>query len=184
MRRPAPASWFAALSLTSRLAIATSCRERPPLPATKDSLLILVPALPEAFDPFADSVGSGDIVYFNVFEPLLRSSPTGELEAVLAQSWDASKPGELSVRLKPNLRFHDGTPVGAKEVAASLEAARTSGSSVAVRLADVAEVRPGEGDTVLLRAASGASLTPQVLADVPIVKPAPGGIPGGTGAYR
>jgi peptide/nickel transport system substrate-binding protein len=166
------------------LSLLGACRPHQPEPSPPDRLVALVPALPESLDPFQDTAGAGDLVFFNAYEPLMAFAPSGALEAVLAESWSSSGGGELTVRLKPNLRFQDGTPLEATHVAASLDAARKAGSRFAARLADVAEVRAGDRGAVVLRAVAGGALRPESLADIPIVKLVPGGIPGGTGPYR
>jgi peptide/nickel transport system substrate-binding protein len=183
MRRPGAASSAVALLGLGALALLGGCRRATP-PAAPSGLLVLVPEFPDVFDPFESDSRSGDLLYFNVFEPLVRLTPSGSLEPVLARSWDDSRPEELSLELRPDTRFHDGTPLAAGQVAASLEAARRSGGSLAPRLADVAEAR-AEGDRVVLRGVPGATLTIRCVADVPILKPGPtGGLPSGTGPYR
>jgi peptide/nickel transport system substrate-binding protein len=173
----------AALLTLAVLATTPACRPRPSdgLPS---ALTVLVPALPVAIDPFQDLPSAGDIIFCNVFQPLLRLGPLGVLEPVLAESW-ASKPGELTVQLKAGIRLHDGSLLDASQVVASLDAARQPGSRFAVRFANVTEVRANGSRSVLLGAAGGAVLAPQLLADVPIRGPRPAnGLPPGSGPYR
>src|SRR5512134_1359531 len=108
MQRAGPTFGGVAILGLGALALFGACRPHRPEPRPPDSLAILVPALPESLDPFQDTAAAGELVFFNAFEPLLRSSPSGEPEPALAASWDASRAGELSVRLKPGLKFHDG----------------------------------------------------------------------------
>lgn len=180
-------SWGAALLGAGALAVIViqGCRPRTPEAGPHSALVVLVPALPDVLDPFRDSAGAGDVVFVNVFEPLVRFTPSGAVEPALAGSWDASRPGELTLELRPGVRFHDGTPLEAAQAVASLEAARKPGSPFAALLADVSEVRASGRGGVLVKAVAGATLTPQALADIPIVKPALGGaLPSGTGPYR
>src|SRR5262245_14411792 len=128
-----------------------ACRQPPPKP-TNDSLVVLLPAMPESLDPLQDGPPATDVWAVNVFEPLLRSTQTGAPAPVLASSWEGAGTGELKLTLAPGVRFHDGTPMAAAEVVSSLEAARrATGSPFARRLADVAEIR-AEGSAVVLRA--------------------------------
>jgi ABC-type transport system substrate-binding protein len=181
-----PSLGHALLGLGAALALlGGGCRPTPPqADAAPSTLVILVPSLPDALDPYQASAASDDVIAFNSFEPLVAFNPVGTLDPVLAQSWDASRAGELTVRLKPNLRFHDGSPLDAAAVVACLEAARKPGSPFAARLLDRAELRAGDKDTLTLRASPGGFVSPYALADIPIVKQASGGIPGGTGPYR
>ena len=185
MRRLPRARRAVVLLGAGALALLGGCRPRAPEATPVQALIVLVPALPDVLDPFQESAGTGDVVFFNVFEPLLRSTPSGAVEPALARSWDASRPGALTLQLKPGVRFHDGTPLEAAHVVASLEAARKPGSPFAARLADVSHVRASGRDAVVLEAVTGAALTPQAVADIPVVKPAPGAdLPSGTGPYR
>lgn len=167
------------------LALFGGCRQRAPEPPPVPPLVVLVKSLPDVLDPFQESAGSAEIVFFNVFEPLLRSTPSGTVEPALARSWDASRAGALTLQLAPGARFQDGTPLEAAHVVASLEAARKPGSPFAARLADVAQIRAIGADSLVLETRAGLGLRPETVADIPILKLAPGAaLPSGTGPYR
>jgi len=89
-------------------------------------------ALPGAFggwgiarqDLFARVAGSG-----TVFETLTEITASGELVGELAQGWQAQAAGAVwTIALRPDARFHDGNPVTAEDVAASLLRHRDAGS--------------------------------------------------------
>ncbi len=99
----------------------------------------------------------------------------------LCQSYTVSEDGlTWTFRLKPGIRFSDGTPLAAGHAAASLNLARTS-PLYASRLAGVRSVRAvKDGIEVALTSPDGA--LPSLL-DVPIVLEREGTWPLGTGRY-
>ncbi|HEX3277353.1 MAG TPA: ABC transporter substrate-binding protein [Thermoleophilaceae bacterium] len=59
---------------------------------------------------------------FQLYEPLAIRNPNYELEMVLAESIEAGKrPDVWTVRLKPDITFHDGKPVSADDVLFTLQ---------------------------------------------------------------
>jgi peptide/nickel transport system substrate-binding protein len=59
---------------------------------------------------------------FQLYEPLAIRNPSYELEMVLAESIEAGKrPDIWTIRLKPDITFHDGKPVTADDVLFSLQ---------------------------------------------------------------
>jgi peptide/nickel transport system substrate-binding protein len=95
-----------------------------PTLALQDGGKTLVVAIPQAtvqLDPaIAGSNGYGDIlpVADNITEGLTRFKPgTVEIEPALAESWDVSEDGlQYVFHIRPNVSFHDGTPLDAKAV--------------------------------------------------------------------
>ena len=63
----------------------------------------------------------------NLYEQLLRINPPGASEKftpLLAESWDSNEDGTVwTFHLRPNVTFHDGEPMNAEAVKASIEAA-------------------------------------------------------------
>jgi len=82
---------------------------------------------PNSFDP-ADSQGGCDKIDQSlIFDTLTQLSPSGQLEPGLAQSWDFTPYGtSLTLHLRPNVTFSDGTPVNATTVKASILHLKTS----------------------------------------------------------
>src|SRR6516164_515227 len=76
---------------------------------------------PNTFDP-AQSLNSCDKVDEGlIYDTLTQLSPTGQLEPGLAQSWDFTPGGySLTLHLRPNVKFSDGTPVDATAVRAAI----------------------------------------------------------------
>ena len=76
---------------------------------------------PNSFDP-GQSLNSCDKIDEGlIYDSLTQLSPTGQLEPGLAQSWDFTPGGDsLTLHLRPNVKFSDGTPVDATAVRAAI----------------------------------------------------------------
>ena len=94
----------------------------PASPARKD-VRVGVVGLPATLDPMAALEGAGALVSRQVFDTLVayRESST-DIEPALATRWAVSRDGlTWSFTLRDGVRFHDGTPLTAKEAAAHFE---------------------------------------------------------------
>ena len=82
---------------------------------------------PNTFDP-GQSLNSCDKIDEGlIFDTLTQLSPTGQLEPGLAQSWDFTPGGStLTLHLRPEVKFSDGTPVDATAVRAAILHNKTS----------------------------------------------------------
>ncbi|MFN8497067.1 MAG: ABC transporter substrate-binding protein [Anaerolineae bacterium] len=71
-------------------------------------------------------------ISLNVYDSLLRPTKDGKgVEPALAEKWDTSADGlTWTFHLRDGVKFSDGTPMKASDVAASLNAARSSEKSV------------------------------------------------------
>jgi peptide/nickel transport system substrate-binding protein len=61
-----------------------------------------------------------NVVVTNITEPLLRTSVDGKLTPNVAESWRQVDPRTLVLSIRPGIRFHDGSPLTAEDVAFSL----------------------------------------------------------------
>ena len=60
-----------------------------------------------------------------IFEGLVNKNKRGDLEGVLAQSWNASPDGmSITFQLRPNVKWHDGKPFTAEDVVFTVKAAQ------------------------------------------------------------
>ncbi len=74
-----------------------------------------------SFDPAGSFNSCDKIDQGLIYDTLTQLSPTGQLEPGLAQSWDFTPGGtSLTIHLRPNVTFSDGTPVDATAVKASI----------------------------------------------------------------
>jgi len=120
-----------------------------------------VPRLPSTPDPAAVVSGPELMVFRLIGQGLVEFGDRGEIEPGLAAQWSVSRDGlTWTFRLRPDVQFHDGTPVTADDVVASLgrhvsvDEREEPGASWG-RLFDgparlVREVRAGESGTVQL----------------------------------
>jgi peptide/nickel transport system substrate-binding protein len=146
---------------------------------------VLSPSLPDAFDPHADPRLASQNVFLNVFEPLVRTDAQDRLRPVLAASWTNPEPTLYVFHLRRDVVFHDGFPMGAAEVAASLERVRTSPHFVRWALAEVAAIEIRDPWTVAFRTAHPVRDLVYTLANVPVTRRGPrDGEYLGTGPYR
>src|SRR3989442_10779797 len=86
-------------------------------------LRIGAPGVPAILDPGAALEGTTPLIARQVFDTLViwREGST-DIEPGLATRWTASRDGLVwSFTLREGVRFHDGTPLTAAEVAASFE---------------------------------------------------------------
>lgn len=84
-------------------------------------LRIGVPRLPETLDPVAATTGPALMVSRQLFQGLVTVGERGELEPGLATQWTVSRDGlTWTFRLRADAQFHDGTPLTADIVVASL----------------------------------------------------------------
>ena len=86
-------------------------------------LRIGAPGVPSALDPGAALEGTSPLIARQVFDTLVnwRDGST-EIEPALATRWNASRDGLVwSFTLREGVKFHDGSPLTAAEVAASFE---------------------------------------------------------------
>lgn len=96
------------------------------LAQSKNSLTLGVTLEPPHLDPTAGAAAAIDeIVYANVFEGLTRIDQNGAVQPQLATEWSVSADGLVyTFKLRPNVRFHDGTALDASDVVFSLDRAR------------------------------------------------------------
>ncbi|MBP7063722.1 ABC transporter substrate-binding protein [Ferrovibrio sp.] len=91
--------------------------------ARKDSVVLGMVLEPPGLDPtVAPAAAIGEIVHFNIFEGLTRIQENGRVAPLLAESWSVSTDmKEFVFKLKPGVKFSDGTPLSAAEVKSSFE---------------------------------------------------------------
>jgi len=105
-------------------------------------------AAPTSFDPHRIRNTGEDKHLFLVWDRLLMVDDLQQLQPGLATEWTFSADEtELTLVLRDNVEFHDGTPVDAASVKASLERAMTlEGSTVAASLKAIVDTVDVEAD--------------------------------------
>ncbi len=74
-------------------------------------------------DPHAQNEGLNNTVSDHIYEPLVTRGKDLKIEACLATEWKATSPTAMQFKLRPNVKFHDGTPFTADDVVFSIERA-------------------------------------------------------------
>jgi peptide/nickel transport system substrate-binding protein len=132
--------------------------------AQSGTLHVGVAALPSTLDPAMALTGPAALVARQVFDTLVAyRDGSGDVEPALAASWSVSRDALVwTFRLRPGVRFHDGTELTATHVARSLErqlllqpSAPQTASPVALRLLRgapgvVREIRVNDARTISL----------------------------------
>jgi len=80
------------------------------------TLTIVRPTDPIALDPHLETTAPGAWVYYNILEPLFVLDEKMEVQPKLATSYEIVSPTRVRVKLRPNVKFHDGTPLNAAAV--------------------------------------------------------------------
>ncbi len=74
-------------------------------------------------DPHAQNEGLNNAVSDHIYEPLVTRGKDLKVEPCLAVSWQAVSPTTMRFKLRPNVKFHDGTAFTADDVVFSIERA-------------------------------------------------------------
>lgn len=90
--------------------------------AARDSVRIGIQLEPPSLDPTATASSSaGEITYNNIFEGLTKIDRDGNVQPLLARSWDISPDGlTYTFTITDKARFHDGNPLTPETVVFSL----------------------------------------------------------------
>lgn len=188
---------FAAASLAAALAISlaacTPDAEPAPAPAETAPLLRLGAMLePTSWDPAQANEGHLLPYYQAVYDTLLRRQPDGSLTPMLATEWELADDGlTLSLTLRDDVVFSDGSELDAEVVKANLDHFAATGGPMGSGLAAVDEVVVtgddsidlvlGEPDPALALALSGPAgmiASPETVGTEEIVT-----APSGSGPY-
>jgi peptide/nickel transport system substrate-binding protein len=114
---PAPLAALAVLALVGLTA---------PAHAQQSVLRIGLQEDPDMLDPHRARTFVGRIVFKGLCDKLLDATPDLKLTPRLATGWSFSDDGlTVTLQLRPNVTFHDGTPFTAAVAKANLERART-----------------------------------------------------------
>lgn len=108
-----------AIAVTTALAAAGSCRGTGgPQPAASSTVLRIGTAQLSATNP---NQGLRQLVQNQSVEGLALPGEDGRMQPRLAEGWTPGNDGRsLTIKLRPNAKFHDGSPVDAKAVAGTL----------------------------------------------------------------
>ncbi|MEN2740626.1 ABC transporter substrate-binding protein [Microbacterium sp. X-17] len=132
------------------------------------SLHIGFVAPPRTLDP-ALSTGIASLEYLTpVYDRLIQIDNNLQLQPMLATDWSFSSDGStLTMKLRDDITFHDGTPFTADAVVQNITRSKTlDGSLIKASLATVQSVAAVDAHTVKFQLAPGAAGLPSVLSGV------------------
>jgi len=92
-----------------------------PLGAAAQELRVGVRAGPEAIDPHYMALGNHAAALKNIFDPLVWVDEKLQVQPGLALSWRAVDDTTWEFKLRPGVKFHDGSPMTAADVKFSIE---------------------------------------------------------------
>lgn len=116
-------------------------------------------------DPHAQNSGPTNTLALHFYEPLIMRANDGSLAPRLATEWYIldSDPTVWEFKLRPGVKFHDGSALTARDVVFSLDRARAPTSGMSAFHSAVEEVRAVDDMTVQVRLAGPSPLYPQNL---------------------
>jgi peptide/nickel transport system substrate-binding protein len=80
------------------------------------TLTIVRPTDPVSLDPNLETTAPGAWVYFNMLEGLLTLDEKMQTKPALATAYEVMSPTKVRFKLRPGVKFHDGTPFNAAAV--------------------------------------------------------------------
>ncbi|MBI4277715.1 MAG: ABC transporter substrate-binding protein [Armatimonadetes bacterium] len=104
-----------------------------PAPRPGGTLFFVLEADPDRLDPNLSGLRTSQIVFFQIFEPLIVRDPQDRtFKPWLATAWEVSPDGRAyTFRLRRDVKFHDGTPFNAEAVKFNMD--RTHNPALASR---------------------------------------------------
>lgn len=106
---------------------------------------------PLTFDPASAEWGNRSPFYQAVFDTLLLATPEGTVEPWLATEWSYNDDNtELTLTLRDDVTFSDGSPLDADAVVASMEHFKAGSGPDSAYLANVESVTAADATTVVL----------------------------------
>ena len=124
---------------------------------------------PQTMDPHAVALLYQSRIGSQVYEGLVNRDRDFRLEGSLATSWQQVDAKAWRFRLRPGVRFHDGTPLTAEDVVFSIERALAKTSQRAFQLRGVTGARRVDDATVDILLAAPDAVLPEKLVLVGIM---------------
>lgn len=84
------------------------------------SLVIDLSSEPATLDPALTYDANGWSIVHSIYDSLLQYDNDGNLELLLAESWEWKAPTTIAVKLRPDVSFHNGEPLTSKAVQFSI----------------------------------------------------------------
>lgn len=107
-------------ALFAALLAATALAAQPNNASAKDLLAVDFIAEPSSLDPHVQWNTDSFNVYRNIFDNLLTRDDKGEIVPQIATEWKYLSDAEVEFKIRDDVKFHDGTPLTAQDVAFSI----------------------------------------------------------------
>src|SRR3954471_18481733 len=91
------------------------------LPASAKTLRWAAAGDISTMDPHANNEGFTNAYHDHIYEPLVTRGKDLKPEPSLAVSWQQMSPTVMRFKLRPNVKFHDGSPFTADDVVFSFQ---------------------------------------------------------------
>ena len=128
---------------------------------------------PTSLDPHAFNVGTNFGLLHQMYEPLVVRDAKGGLTPTLAVSWRLTDdPTVWEFKLRPNVKFHDGSALTSKDVVFSLNRAKGPTAQVKSLLSSMVEARAIDGLTVQVKTSGPNLIFPNNLTNLFIMSEA------------
>lgn len=134
-----------------------------PLAAQAASLRIASAFDPQTMDPHSLALQYHTRVVFSIYESLVGRDQNYRLVPVLATEWTRTDPLTWRFRLRPDVRFHDGSPFTAEDAVFSFERALAPPSQRQFVLKGVKRVRMLDPLTIVFELGAPDASLPQKL---------------------
>ena len=157
--RLAALAWVALLA-----ALGTQAKER--------EISVGLQAAITSIDPHYHNLSPNNSLLRHIYEPLIWRDPNGRLVPSLATSWKALDDLTWEVKLRRNVKFHDGSAFTAADVIATFKRVPNvpnSPSSMATFVKPIVDAKAPDPYTLILKTATPHYLMPSDLASVYII---------------
>jgi peptide/nickel transport system substrate-binding protein len=148
-----------ALALVATMGIALAM----PTPAMAQTLKVATAFDPGTLDPHAIALLYHSRVVFQIYEGLVNRNEAYGIEPALALSWQAVEPTRWRLRLRPGVRFHDGSTFTAADAVFSLQRALAPTSQRAFQLKGVLSARAVDELTIDIQLEAPDAVLPDKL---------------------
>jgi peptide/nickel transport system substrate-binding protein len=135
------------------------CLAAMPVPAK--TLRIASAFDPQSMDPHTLALQYHSRINTQIYEALVSRDRSYALEPALALSWQHAEPNRWRFKLRPGVRFHDGTALTADDVVFSIERALTKNSQRSFQLRGIQTVRKIDELTVDFLLAAPDAVLPE-----------------------
>lgn len=151
------------------LSLALLCATLAAAPAGAKTLRFASSSDPQTMDPHAIALLYHSRINTQIYESLVNRDRDFALEPSLALSWRTVDPKTWRFTLRPNVRFHDGTPMTADDVVFTFERALAKNSQRAFQLRGVLGAKKVDESTIDIQLAAPDAVLPEKLLFVGIM---------------